>query len=499
MEPDLDDLHRRMFLISTLSGMGGVLAAPALSIGLETKQQPSAVTLKEAHIGTLEIDLRIMNQFGVQPQEVQDFYVACRAAMINKNAKSQLVEICQNFKREKLGGPMLGDITPNSVSIWMHLPKPEKVEVIVTAVKGGDPMSFQSKGDDPIQTIQCDGLSPNTGYSYSVRNSSQRVLGEGNFTTVPEELSQQPFRIGFGADFHKIGMYRPELMKLIRERGSRAMLLIGDSAVDGRKDDYGLIGADYLLRNLSPSIQNLTANVPVYATWDDHDYWGNDVSGNRTPKKDPIDVDGLRRTWKKQWNNPQRQSLRDGIYFQTKIGPVHFIALDTRSCRLGKQRGKLNSFLGPQQMGWLKKTLAESTSPFILISSGTMWTDFISDGKDSWGVWDKEGREEIFQLIDTKHDSHVMLLSGDRHGARGFTIERPGGKTIHEFEVGTLGGVPGPKAFGDDRSSQLFGLPSKSWAFGEFTFSSQAGKPTAVFRLINQQGKVLEKVTVGSE
>ena len=498
MESELDDLERRRFLVSTLSGVGGILAAPALSVGQEEKHESTAVSLEEAHIGTLEIDLRIMNQFGVQPQEVQDFYATCRAALTEEGAISQLAAICKKFKREKIGGPMLGEITPNSVSVWMHLPEPEMVEVLVTPVTGGAAMSFRSQGDDRILTIKCDGLSPNTDYTYSVRNSSQRVLGQGAFSTVPEKLSAQPFRIAFGADFHKIGMYRPELMKLILDRGSRAMLLIGDSAVDGRKNNFGLINADYLLRNLSPAIQQLTANVPVYATWDDHDYWADDASGNRYSKKEKsIDVDGLRRTWKRQWNNPDREKQREGIYFQTKIGPVHFIALDTRSCRLGKERGKLNSFLGPQQMAWLKKHLTESTSPFIIISSGTMWTDYISAGKDSWGTWDTEGREEIFKLIDGKQDSHVLLLSGDRHGARGFTIPRPNGKTIHEFEVGTLGGVFGPKPFGDDRSNQIFGVRSRSWAFGELLFSTQGGKPLVVFRLINEKGKTLRKVSVG--
>lgn len=79
----------------------------------------------------------------------------------------------------------------------------------------------------------------------------------------PAELIEKPFRITFGACFHKVGMYRPDLMRLIQDRGSRAMLVLGDSAVDGRKDDFGLISTDYLLRNLSSLWQQLTSNVPL--------------------------------------------------------------------------------------------------------------------------------------------------------------------------------------------------------------------------------------------
>ena len=89
-----------------------------------------------------------------------------------------------------------------------------------------------------------------------------------------------------------------------------------------------------------------------------------------------------------------------------------------------------------------------------------------------------------------------MLLSGDRHGARGFKIDRPNGKTIYEFEIGTLGGCPGPDPFGEDRSQQLFGLKSRSWAFGELTFVSKDEKPQVVFRLIDVDGKTVEEVTV---
>lgn len=485
-------LQRRQFLTVATAAVGGTLVAPSLSVGQET------VSLEEAHKGTLEIDLRIMNQFGVQPQEVQDFYIVCRDALTGKNAERDLTEACRKFKRWKLGGPMLGNITSNSVAVWMHLPEPSVVRVVVNQEGAGTSRTFKSDVAERIVSVRCDGLSADTVYTYQVADSKFRILGEGRFVTPPDELTEKPWRITFGADFHKIGMYRPELMKMARERGSRAMLLIGDSAVDGRKDNYGLINTDYMLRNLSLPVQNLTANVPVYAMWDDHDYWGNDTSGTRTNGKKPIDVDGLRRSWKTQWNNPDRDLDRAGTYFQTQIGPVQYIALDTRSCRVNDRRGKRNCFLGEEQTDWLKQQISQSTSPFILISSGTMWSDYISDGKDSWGTWDTEAREEIFQLIDEKKDSRVILLSGDRHGARGFAIPRPGNRKIYELEVGTLGGVPGPDAFGDNKEDQLFGYPSRSWGFGEFTFSKEHGQPQAVFRLINEQGKVLETITLKS-
>ncbi|MDF7809092.1 alkaline phosphatase D family protein [Pontiellaceae bacterium B12219] len=489
---DYSRLNRQQFIVMAATTVGGALATRA-----DETAASRIVSLKEAHKGTLEIDLRIMNQYDVQPQEVQDFYTAGRAALTGPNPGAALAAVCRKFNRPQVGGPMLGDLTSTSVSVWLHLPEPGSVNVQLTPKAGGTSKTFSSETSERIQTVRCAGLLPDTGYGYTVTDSKGRVLGGGGFVTPPEMLSEKPFQIAFGTCFHKVGLYRPELMQLVQERGNCTMLVLGDCAVDDRKCDYGLINADYLLRNLSPPWQQLTANIPVFTSWDDHDYWHDDACGTTT-RGQSIDVDGLRAIWRTQWNNPDRDVKRNGVYFQTKIGPIHFIALDTRSCRINEQRGQLNSFLGEEQMDWLKQQISESTSPYILLSSGTMWSDYISDGKDSWGTWDTEGREEIFQMIDAKKDSQVILLSGDRHGARGFAIPRPGNKKIYEFEAATLGGVPGPGAFGKDRSAQLFGLPSRSWAFGEFSFCEVDGVPRATFRLINERGEELETVVLES-
>ena len=488
--------RRRLLLMGAVQG--GVIAFPGTATAVPNGDQDSKfVSLRDAHKGTLEIDLRIMNQFGDQPQDVQDFYVACRAALAGDDPANAVAKVCRDFKRHKLGGPLLGDVTSTGVSVWMHLPEPSAVTVTLTPKNVTGVKKFEAGGDHRIFTIGCDNLTPNTTYTYTVTRVDGVALGEGQFTTLPETLAEEPFAISFGADFHKIGMYRPELLRLVRDRGSHAMLLIGDSAVDGRKDNVAMIETDYLLRNLSPEIQALTANVPTSATWDDHDYWGDDTSGDQTRSGKPIDAKKLRRIWKTQWNNPDRdREERPGIYFATHFGPIHYIALDTRSCRVHRRKGQSGCFLGDEQMRWLKQQLHDSTSAFILISGGTMWTDNISAGKDSWGVWDPGGREQVFRWIDQKSNARVLLLSGDRHGARGFRIDRPGHPPIHEFEVGTLGGVPGPDPFGKDRSNQLFGIPSRSWAFGELSFRLDNGTPQATFRLIDTEGTVLTEHTI---
>ena len=119
----------------------------------------------------------------------------------------------------------------------------------------------------------------------------------------------------------------------------------------------------------------------------------------------------------------------------------------------------------------------------------------MSKAKDSWGSWDIPGREEIYNFIEENRIGGVLLLSGDRHGARGFRIERPSGFTLYEFEAATLGGAPGPDPFAPDKSAQLFGYGNGLVAFGEFTFDMSKPDPEVTFRLINEAEKELEKHT----
>jgi alkaline phosphatase D len=270
------------------------------------------------------------------------------------------------------------------------------------------------------------------------------------------------------------------------------MMLLGDIAVDDREDRINMHRSDYMLRDVSKDWRELSANVPLYATWDDHDYLNNDLSG--IPERFTAEGrDALRKVWEENWNNPEHDG--GGIYFNTRTGPVEIIMLDTRSCRKVELRGDYGSYLGMEQLDWLKETLKNSTAPFKIISSGTMWSDYISNGKDSWGTWDTCGREEIFSFIEKEKIPGVVLVSGDRHGARGFIIPRPSGFVLHEFEAATLGGVPGPDAMAEDGSNQMFGYPGADLcAFGEFTFTTNGStEPSVTFRLIDEAGCILEE------
>ena len=455
------------------------------------------VSLQQAHKGDLEIDTYLLDSFGRLPKERRTFYLAARQILADASTATpshpRIIEAARKAGISLISGPMLGDVTETGISVWF---RPVTAEVLtVQVMSGNEKRSYLVKVPEPgigVRVVMRE-LQPNAEYTYQIVNSRGHILGTGSFQTAPLSNTEDTLRIAFGSCFHKIGIHNPNLMKLIAERGNHAMLLLGDLAVDDREAKLNMHYADYLLRDASKPWRQFCASVPVYSSWDDHDYLNNDKSGLQKGQIENNTRNALRRVWKNNWNNPPTDVNDRGIYFNTVIGDVEIIMLDTRSCRQWARRNQQGSFLGDEQMRWLFETLSASKAKFIILTSGTMWSDYMSKAKDSWGSWDIPGREKIFDFIEKNQIGGVLLLSGDRHGARGFQIERPSGFKLYEFEAATLGGVPGPEAFAPDNSAQIFGYKGGLRAFGEFTFEMSIPDPEVTFRLINEEGRELEK------
>jgi alkaline phosphatase D len=473
-------------------------AAVGTCHGAATPVAPKhAVTLPQAHKGTLEVDTLLLDSYGSPPEPQRAFYLAARewlsASPEAAPTDAAVVEAAKEAGLALISGPMLGDLSATGVTVWFRPTDPEPLTVEVRSKNRPTVLRFPTGKlqAGKATRLRLDGLEADRKYTYRIVDTSGRSLAEGAFHTAPLPERGASYRIAFGSCFHKIGVHNPNLMRLIAERGNRAMLLLGDLAVDDREAKLNWHYADYLLRDASQAWQQFASNMPVYASWDDHDYLNNDKSGLQRGQITEDQRNALRRIWQENWNNPPTPVEDRGIYFNTVIGEVEVIMLDTRSCRVWEKREAYGAYLGDAQMQWLFETLKASTAKFIIITSGTMWSDDMSKAKDSWGRWDIPGREAIFDFIEANQIGGVLLLSGDRHGARGFTIKRPSGFKFYEFEAATLGGVRGPGPYAPDRSAQLFGY-GRLKAFGEFTFDMSPADPEVTFRLINEKGEALE-------
>ncbi|MEM9886225.1 MAG: alkaline phosphatase D family protein [Bacteroidota bacterium] len=453
------------------------------------------ITLDEAHIGSLRIDTMLLNSYETMPSNVKQFYLDSRKIFEVKETdftNPSLVETASKHGINLIAGPILGDLKSNSICIWVRTAMKDSltIEVAETTSHKTETYILKPKIAGKSQRVVVSDLSPNTQYNYRILYKAN-MLAKGAFSTPPDDDSNSQVRIIFGSCSHKIGLYNSNLMNTILKRKPHAFLLLGDIAVDDRENHFGLHRSDYLLRDRSKAWQKLAANIAIYASWDDHDYLNNDLAGLPAgfTEKDRAQ---LRTIWRQNWNNPTSEAA--GTYFNTRIGQAELIVLDTRSYRKVEERGQLDAYLGREQMNWLKNVLKNSTATFKVISSGTMWSDYVTNGKDSWGTWDTLGRAEIFEFIESEEISGTLLISGDRHGARGFKIPRKSGFAFYEFEAASLGGVPGPPAMAKDTTHQLFGYHGKGLkAFGEITFDMTARSPKATFRLINEFGAIMEE------
>ena len=455
-----------------------------------------ALDLNAAHRGTVEIDMALLNQ-APQPAPVQAFFAEARR-LFDSNPKADfadlaaLREVAERHGIPLLGGPMLGVLSHDSAQVWVRTVKPAQVTVLVQVAGnerrfGPVPTTIES---DHAAAVPIHGLQPATRHPYRVLVDGQPVPMPASAAIVAAPAPDAPTRmtLAFGADFHKTGLWNRPLLDRIRTRGNSALLLLGDSAVDDRDNRVGLHRSDYLLRDLSPAWRELAASTAVYATWDDHDYFNNDKSGI-PPQFTEADRTAVRRVWTQSWSNPSYgfQDRDQGVFFRTRLGSCDVIMLDTRFFRT--KPGQADAFLGAGQMQWLADQLAACTGPFVILTSGTMWSDDVSAGKDSWGVWDAPGRERILSLIETRRIGGVLLLSGDRHGARVMRIPRPSGFNFWEFELGSLGAHAGPAAMGAQPSLQPFGLTGQA-LFGECTFDTTVADPTATLRIVDPEGAV---------
>jgi alkaline phosphatase D len=493
-----------------LATRSSIMAAPRLLAALvimtavpaSAGKQGGMSDLERAHRGTVEIDTDLLNR-APQPAPVRAFFDAAHQAM-EANPKARLADVPEISRAANknglthLGGPMLGCLSADGARVWVRTVKPAKITVLVRLA--GEERRFgpvaSTVDSDLTAVVPVTGLEPATRHPYRVLVDDTPITMPANavITTAPAPGPATGMRIAFAADFHKSGLWKPELMESIRTRGNLAMLLLGDSAVDDRENRVGMHRLDYLLRDLSPYWQQLAASVPIYAVWDDHDYFNNDLSGI-PPRFTAADRAAVRTVWRQSWNNPACgfEDRNEGIFFRTRIGPCDVIMLDTRFFR--SSPGHADSFLGQSQMRWLDKQLTSCTGPFIILTSGTMWSDYVTNGKDSWGRWDPPAREHIFSFIEEHRICGVLLLSGDRHGARVMNIPRPSGFMFREFEMGSLGAHEGPGAMGNQPSLQPFGVV-KTFAFGEFTFETAAADPTVTFRAVGADGNTIHTSTL---
>jgi alkaline phosphatase D len=172
---------------------------------------------------------------------------------------------------------------------------------------------------------------------------------------------------------------------------------------------------------------NLRTNVPIIATWDDHDYGQNDGTSANLAKV--VAKNAFLSWWKVPQDSPIRK--RDGIYQTYYYGPedkrVQIIVLDLRTFQSPKgqlpiaglngyplQTDSKKTMLGAAQWAWFKDELKKPAKIRIIMSSLQFSAEY--NRFENWAIFPNE-IEKMYSAIREAKAEGVFFLSGDVHYA----------------------------------------------------------------------------------
>ncbi len=237
-------------------------------------------------------------------------------------------------------------------------------------------------------------------------------------------------------------------------------LLLGDN-IYADTQDMAKMRADYEIQGSVPGFAAFRQQVPILATWDDHDYGWNDAGAEyahkETAKALMLDF----------FEVPADDELRQrpGVYQAKIFGPpgrrLQIILLDGRWFRspLVKDPSPYRRYrpnfdadstmLGEAQWRWLRTQL-EQPAELRLIASGVQVLGYAA-GFEGWKTMPLE-QERLFAVIRDTRAAGVVLLSGDAHFTQ---IKRGDGGTGYPLYEFTSSGLTHGNPIGAARPSPL--------------------------------------------
>ena len=390
-------------------------------------------------------------------------------------------------------GPMLGCVSDTEAKIWLRTR--ETSEVLVKVIDGASQTdvsqgkSTTSRGSDFTTVVHLSGLEANSTYSYQLYIDGALIPQAHTFRTFPRTGSPAKFEIGFGG----CAGYTPwqeYMWRTIANYQFPLFLLTGDNVYIDDPTRISVNQYCYYRRQSRPEFRELVAGSSIAAIWDDHDFSTNDSWGGPSASE-PDWKTHVWNTFKQNWNNPSYGGgpNNPGCWFSLSIGDVDLFMLDGRYYRTNHKNpppDQQPTMLGPVQKKWLLNTLRASKATFKLLVTSVPWAYGVKPGStDPWQGF-KDEREEIFSFIEDQRINGVFLLSGDRHRADIWKIERENGYDLYDFENGRLTNLHTH----DILPGAIYGYNEKC-TFGRLRFDTTLDDPQVIYDIITIDDEVV--------
>ncbi len=304
----------------------------------------------------------------------------------------------------------------------------------------------------------------------------------------PEAIVDRPLaRIALGSCANQ-GKPQPVWDAIARDAPDLYVAL-GDN-IYGDTEDVDVLRAKYWQQEAVPGFAALRRTVPVFGTWDDHDYGANDAGSEYAKKAESqqLFLDFLR----VPADSPRRG--RAGVYEAAIFGPpgrrVQLIALDLRYHRtpLVPLPGRRNlytpdpateaSMLGPEQWAWLGQELGRPAEVRVLISSSPLIPVY-EEGFEHWVIFPQE-RERMLEAVGGAAAGAFVVASGDRHFAEISALDPgPAGPPLYELTASGLTEIAGTVSV----NGLLTDGPFFVGNYGLIDFEWDAPEPALVLRV----------------
>ncbi|MBF0287704.1 MAG: alkaline phosphatase family protein [SAR324 cluster bacterium] len=233
----------------------------------------------------------------------------------------------------------------------------------------------------------------------------------------PQPGQAGKYRVGFGSCLREDLDPKQKIFNNVRKQAPHAFMLIGDAVYNDLPSSFMdttrmQLDVKYNRQLAIRRFKSFYSQVPLYAIWDDHDFWENNADRKSVSSEN---LQWSRELFTSIFPNGSYGENGEGIYFKWSLGDVDFLMLDTRWFRSKNKK----QMLGKQQNEWLHKQLLTSQATFKILVSSVQWHE--KSGKDSWGGFLAE-RNELFEFIFENRINGVFLLSGDAHHGAAYQL-----------------------------------------------------------------------------
>jgi alkaline phosphatase D len=384
-------------------------------------------------------------------------------------------------------GPLVGEVGPGDARLMVRTDASRDVTVhlhdLEDAAAGVSIAAARTAPADDFTTVfHLEGLAPARRYHavFDVDGAPSRATA--TFRTAPAAGSRTVLRLGFGT----CARVPPQAIFEVARRERLDLFVFGG---DNTYADTAQLDGHWA--HLRAALEHrargdFVASTPTVATWDDHDFVG-DNSDRLRPGGDVA-----RRAFADYWANRSLGTPAvPGVFSVVPWGNVDIFLLDVRTHRSPAGEGD-GSLLGDGQTAWLEQQLSASTATFKLLVSGTAWAH--SAGETWLDV--PRARRRLFDFLATKRIGGVVLLAGDLHRAMLRRIPRPGAYALPEIISSPLA-VPRtwrcPPPTPDAEELACFDGGN---SFALITIDTTAADPSLDVRMLEEAGREVARLRI---